>query len=674
VSGSLDGLLRPRRVAIVGASADPTRTAGRPALYLRKHGYQGSIFLVNPRVAAIDGLTCWPSVEALPEAPDVGLVLLGRGRAIEAVRALNARGAGAAIVLAGGFAEVDASGAALQSELRAAAGSMRLLGPNTLGLVNVLDATALSASVALEIPELPAGGVSVVAQSGGILSALLSRGAAYGLGYSKLVSTGNEADIDVCEVIEYLLDDPTTRVIALYVESVRRPERFRRVAEAAAERGKPLVVLKVGRSEAGARSATSHTGAMAGADRLYEALFQQTGAIRAATLGELLDISGALASGKRLHGRRLAILTSTGGGAALVADACGLRGFEVPPPDASTVARLQGLLVGDAAVADRNPIDLTLAGIRDEVYRSTISALLESPTYDGLVVVVGASGLAQPDLAAAPVLAASRLTPKPVVVYVSPHALNIVSHLNRQGVPAFDTPEGCAAALAALAPRASPSAQAAAAPGLRADPLDELASKALFAQYGIPSVREVAVSTPEEAARAARDLGAQRVVLKVRGVAHKTDVGGVRLDLRPEEVAAACRDMPSQHGWVLQEQVTQGVEMLLGLVLDPQLGPAIMLGAGGILTEVFDDTALRLLPLRPGDPHAMLDGLKVRRLLHGYRGHPRADIPALLHAVEAFARLAEDLHDRLLEAEINPLFVLPEAQGVLAADALVILR
>jgi acyl-CoA synthetase (NDP forming) len=332
------------------------------------------------------------------------------------------------------------------------------------------------------------------------------------------------------------------------------------------------------------------------------------------------------------------------------------------------------MLVGEAAMADRNPIDLTLAGIQDEVYRSTISALLDSPTYDGLVVVVGASGLAQPDLAAAPVLAAARLTRKPLVVYVSPHALNIIRHLNRNGVPAFDTPEGCAAGLAALAPSADRSPAAAALPGQRADALDELASKALFARYGIPSVREQAVATPEEAALAAHALGTPRVVLKIRGVAHKTEVDGVRLHLRPDEVAAACRDMPSPHGWVVQEQVTHGVEMLLGLVLDPQLGPAIMLGAGGILTEVFDDTAVRLLPLRPGDPRAMLEGLKVRRLLDGFRGQPRADIPALLQAVEAFARLAQDLRDRLVEAEINPLFVLPEGHGVQAADGLVILR
>jgi ATP-grasp domain/Succinyl-CoA ligase like flavodoxin domain len=401
--------------------------------------------------------------------------------------------------------------------------------------------------------------------------------------------------MDVSEVMEYLVEDAATSVIALYIESVRRPERFRRAAEQAARRGVPLVVFKVGRSEAGVQSATSHTGAMAGADRVYDALFEHTGAIRVATFGEMIDVSATLASGKCLAGRHLAILTSTGGGGALVADACGLRGFEVPPPDPTTVTR------------------------------------------------------------------------------VSPRALNIVSRLNRAGVPAFDTPEGCAAGLAALCRDRRPGPLLLEPPpGRRGRDLpggrwDEVASKALFAEYGIPSAREYLVSTPDEAARAARELGG-RVVLKIRGVAHKTDVGGVQTGLRPDEVAACCEAMPGPSGWVVQEHITHGVEMLLGLMRDAQLGMAIMLGAGGIATEVFGDTTLRLLPLRDGDAQDMLGRLKVSVVLNGFRGQPRAAVPALLQAIENFARFAEDLSERLLEAEINPLFVLPHGQGVRAAD------
>lgn len=405
---SLEALFRPRRVAIVGASGEVAKTAGKPALYLAKHGFTGQLYLVNPRYDQIGGVRCYASISELPEAPDVGLVLLGAGGALQAVRELAERGTRAAIVLSGGYAEIDAQGAARQEELRKAAGAMRLLGPNTIGMVNLPDRTALSASVALELDDLPVGSVSVVSQSGGMLGALLSRAAAHGLGLSKLIATGNEADVDVCDAIEYLLEDEQTRIVALYLESVRRPHQFRAMAAAAADRGKPLVVFKIGRSEAGALSATSHTGAMAGEDRMYDALFRQTGAIRVGALTDLIDVSAALAADKTLAGHRLAILTSTGGGGALVADAAGVHGFVTPPPDAATVARLRTALVGEGAVADRNPIDLTLANLRSETYRDTIAALVDSPTYDGLVVVVGSSGLGDPSLAAGACAGGSR--------------------------------------------------------------------------------------------------------------------------------------------------------------------------------------------------------------------------------------------------------------------------
>jgi acetate---CoA ligase (ADP-forming) len=691
---SLEPLFRPRSVAIVGASGDFSKTAGKPAAYLKKHGFAGRLFLVNPRYPDIDGVRCYSSVAELPEAPDVGLVLLGPGGALQAVRELAQRGARAAIVLSGGYAEIDSQGVAHQAELCDAAGEMRLLGPNTIGMVNLADRTALSASVALELDDLPVGGVSVVSQSGGMLGALLSRAAAHGLGLSKLIATGNEADVDVCDAIGYLLEDDQTRVIALYVESVRRPQQFRALAAAAADRHKPLVVFKIGRSEAGAQSATSHTGAMAGADRMYDALFRQTGAIRVNALTDLIDVSAALVTGKTMAGPRLAILTSTGGGGALVADAAGVHGFVTPPPDAATVSELRTALVGEGALADRNPIDLTLANLRSETYRDTIAALIESPTYDGLVVVVGSSGLGDPGLAAAPVRAAAEATRKPVLVYVSPHALNIVRHLNGVGVPAFLSAEGCAAALVAL--RQVPSrAQVPMPPSARREvtylrevqargQLNEAESLALFGRAGIPVVRQRVAHTPEEAQAFAAEIG-MAVVVKVLSadVGHKSDAGGVAVGIAAPDVAGCCvalgravrasRADARIDGWLVQEQVIGGVEMLLGVVRDPQLGLAMVLGAGGVATEVFDDTALRLLPLQDCDPVEMLAQLKSRVLLEGFHGRAPADVQALYQAISQFAGLAQALGERLLEAEINPLFVLPAGQGVVAADGLVVL-
>lgn len=698
-------LIQPRSVAIVGASSDPSRTAGRPLRYLLKHGYAGTIYPVNPRSAEIEGVRCYPSVEALPAAPDVGLVLVGPDRVADAVRELARIGTPAAVVLAGGYAEVSADGARRQAELQEARGDMRLLGPNTIGLVNVLDKMVLSPSVALELHPLTPGKVGLASQSGGILGSVLSRAEARGIGFSRLVGTGNEADLEICDVVELLLEDEATSVIALYLEGLRNVARFRRLADRAAAVGKPLVAFKVGRSEVGARSASSHTGALAGSDRVYDAMFRQHGVIRAATFSDLLDISGTLAAGRKLGGKRLAVLTSTGGAGVLVADACGAEGFEAPPPDRPTVERLVTALTGDAEMAERNPVDVTLAGLSSEIFRSAISALLESPSYDALVVIVGSSGLAQPELAGGPVLEAVGGSEKPLLVYVSPGAPSIVQYLNRNGVPAFESPEGCAAGLAALArvcldrdgPRqggvrvvadeAGP-AHRLGSVSLMSGRLNELEAKRLFARFGIPGVRERAVQTTTAAAGVARELAGNhgRVVLKVlsRDLAHKSETGGVMVGVdvgqvaeRAAELLTTVRQRASDtqvEGVLVQELVEDGVETILGFTRDPQVGPTILFGAGGVAAEIYEDVALRLPPIDRREALAMIASLKSYPLLTGFRGKPPCDVDVLADAIVAFSQMVLELGDRLVEAEINPLFVLAEGSGVLAADGLAVLR
>ncbi|MBU2407881.1 MAG: CoA-binding protein, partial [Gammaproteobacteria bacterium] len=303
---AISTLLKPRSVAIIGASGDPAKTAGRPVAYLMKHAFSGDIYPVNPKLDRIAGLACYPDIASLPAVPDVAVVLLGAQRAHLAVRELAALGTQAAIVLASGYTEAGEEGALRQRQLLEAAGPMRLLGPNTIGLVNLSDNIVLSASGALEMDEFRAGSIGVVSQSGGILGALLSRASARGIGLSKLISTSNEVDLEIADFIDALVDDDATRVISLYVETVRNPARFRAAALRAAAAGKPIVAFKIGRSEAGAQAAVSHTGALAGADRMYDALFRQTGVIRAQTFGDLLDIPVALATGRVLRGSRVA--------------------------------------------------------------------------------------------------------------------------------------------------------------------------------------------------------------------------------------------------------------------------------------------------------------------------------------------------------------------------------
>ena len=688
-------LVKPRSVAVIGASADPAKTAGRPVAYLLKHGFGGAIYPVNPRADAIGGLKSYPDVQSLPEAPDVGIVLLGAERAHEAVRQLAARGTAAAIVLASGYAEVGAEGARRQQQLLEAAGSMRLLGPNTIGLVNLTDRITLSATGALELEDFEAGRIGVVSQSGGILGALLSRASARGIGLSKLISTSNEADLDMADFVDHLADDDATSVIALYMEGVRNPARFKAAALKAARRGKPVVVFKVGRSESGAAAAVSHTGALAGADRMYDALFREVGIVRAQTFADLLDLPAALVTGRRLAGRRVAVLTSTGGAGTLVADSLGTAGFETPAPDEATGAALRALQSGDHAVLDRNPIDVTLAGLQPALLRGAITSLLASPVYDAVVVIVGSSGLAMPDLMAGAIHDSLPGSDKPLLVYVSPHAPGIASLLNRRGVPAFMAPESCTSALASMletAQRKEPSVRDdSAAPSVALDdlpdgPLNEAQAKHLFARFGVPCVRERVVGNAEEAMAAAREMGEDKVVLKILSseITHKSDVGGVavgiaaerageRLERMADEVSERAGVRPRQ--FLVQEMVEGGVELILGCHRDP-LGAAVLLGMGGVTAELLKDTALRMVPpggLSRDDALSLVRELRTWPLLDGFRGRKPADVDALVSAIVAFSRMIDALGERLVEAEINPVFVLPKGEGVRAADGVAVL-
>jgi acyl-CoA synthetase (NDP forming) len=692
---AIQRLVTPRSVAVIGASADPTKTAGRPVSYLRKHGFSGAIYPVNPKVESIDGLRCYPDIASLPEVPDVGIVLLGAERAHLAVRDLAARGAGAAIVLASGYTETGAEGARRQAELIEAAAGMRLLGPNTIGLVNLTDNIPLSASGALEMDQFPAGSIGVVSQSGGILGALLSRAAARGIGLSKLISTSNEVDLDLADFIDYLADDEATRVIALYVESVRNPDPFRRAALTAARAGKPVVAFKIGRSESGARAAVSHTGALAGADRMYDALFEQVGVIRAQTFSDLLDMPAALATGRKLRGKRIAILTSTGGAGTLVSDSLGVAGFETPAPDDETAAKLRALQKGDHAALDRNPIDVTLAGLQPDLLRAAIRILLESPSYDAVSVIVGSSSLAMPDLMANAIRDCLPDSDKPVIAYVSPHAPEVASLLSRRGVPAFSAPEACTVAFDAMLRASEIGADEEVGTASLPLPdlhtfgtgqLDEAAAKTLFAGFDVPVAKEVVVTNGEQAQAAAEGF-CGNVVLKVLSaeITHKSDVGGVAVNVSPAEVAGRLAKMASDvqsatgivpQRYLVQEMVKGGVEVILGMHRDA-LGTAILLGMGGVTAELFSDTTLRLLPTGHGLTRQaaleMIQRLKTAPLLQGYRGRPRADVDALADAIVAFSRMVATLGDRLIEAEINPVFVLPEGQGVVAADGVAVL-
>lgn len=691
---SISQLLKPRSVAVIGASADPSKTAGRPVAYLKKLGFTGDIYPINPKVDEIDGLKCYPDVASLPSTPDVAIVLLGAERAHLAVRDLANRGCAAAIVLASGYTETGEEGALRQTQLMEAAGKMRILGPNTIGLVNLTDNIMLSATGALEMDHFPVGHIGVVSQSGGIMGSLLSRAAARGIGLSKLISTSNEVDLELSDFIEHLADDPATKVIALYIETVRNPEKFRQACLKAAKAGKPVVAFKIGRSEAGARAAVSHTGALAGADRMYDALFKQVGVIRAQTFADLLDIPAALTTGRKLRGNRIAILTSTGGAGTLVSDDLGIADFDTPAPDEATANALRALNSGTEAVLDRNPIDVTLAGLRPDLLRGAIEALLASSSYDALVIVVGSSSLAKPELMAGAIQECLPKSDKPIFAYISPHAPAVGKLLTESGVPSYSAAESITAAFSAMryANEFKPSLQHASqhisvdVDGLASGSLDEAQAKQLFTKFGVTCAAERIVRTPEEAHAAAIELGG-RVVLKILSsvITHKSDVGGVAVGVTPETMATRMAIMTKEvqsntgklpEGFLVQEMVNGGTELILGLHRD-SLGTAILLGMGGVTAELFKDTTMRLLPAEGGlsreDALSMAKDLKTWPLLDGFRGRPKADVGALVDAVVAFSQMAAMLGNRLVEAEINPVFVLSQGHGVKAADGVVVL-
>lgn len=696
MSKAIQKLMEPSSIAVIGASTDPKKTAGRPIAYLQKHHFKGRIYPVNPRVEEISGLKCYPDIASLPEAPDVALIMVGTDKVQSAVKELAALGVPAAIVLTSGFAEHGPEGLKRQEQLLVAAGKMRILGPNTIGMVNVTDDIPLSPSSALEMDEFPKGSVSVISQSGGILGSLLSRATACGVGLSKLVSTSNEADLSLADFVDYLVEDPSTKVIVLYIESIRHPEQFRAAALRARQAGKPIVVYKVGKSEAGIKAAISHTGALAGADKMYDALFEQTGIIRAKTFSEFLDIPAALSSGRILKGKRVAILTSTGGAGTLVADSLGEWGFETPVPDEATAARLRALQPGDQAVLDRNPIDVTLAGLQPDLLRGAISALLDSPSYDALILILGSSSLSMPDLMAGAARDSMQGSDKPVIAYVSPHAPIAGALMTKLGVPAFSQPESCSVALTSML-HASRLKNERFPDGAKAQlpqnfdiaslhgSLNEYQAKNLFSAFGIPSVREAVVAAINPNLDAVQDFG-QKLVIKILSheITHKTEVGGVALNVSIAEVPSRIGTMASEvklksgstiTEFLVQEMATGGLEFMVGMHRDP-LGTAILVGMGGVTAELFKDTHMRLITpgksLSEEEALEMIQQLKTWPLLDGYRGRKKCDVVALVKAIVQFSNMVAALEEHLLECEINPIFVFEQGKGVKAADGIVV--
>jgi acetyltransferase len=697
---SIHKMLNPRSIAIVGATPR-MQYGGRFLAAALKAKDRLRVYAVNPRYDDIMGVKSYPSVTELPEAPDVVAVVVPWDQVLDVLQESHRKGAGAAIVISAGFAERGVDDRSdLQGELGAFARSsgMRISGPNCLGLANVKDdiwATASSRGA-----EGLTGPIGLVCQSGATaFGPFLVRAVENGIGFSYIISTGNEADLDFTDFARYLLDDPDTRVIAGFVEGFKAADKFLEVAKLAAERGKPIVMIKIGRSELGARAARSHTAALTGADARYDAIFAQYGVTRVQDYDELLEVSHLLAHTPKPAVPGIAVVSHSGGISSLTADMCGQAGLDLPLLGDAARDGINGILKGFGWAA--NPADVT-GFANSESFPQIMEHMVDDPRMGTLVVAsAGANAQAQQ------VIKERDRTDKGVVFLWtgSRDAGSGLPQLKEARIPIFYTPDKLARGLqsrlayhmwrerrladgfAAPPPRtAAQDAAIAHALGLGRPILSECESKQLLAAWGVPSAREHLVASADAAVEAAGQLGFP-VALKVDSpdILHKTEAGVVRLSLRDAaqvrsayaEILANAQTYAPQAritGVSVQEMVGEGVEVIIGVNCDPQLGPVLLFGSGGVMVEVYNDVALRRCPITCSEAQAMIAEVKGARLLQGFRGRPAADIEALADTLVGVSYLAMHLEGHLVELDINPLMVLPLGQGVKAVDALIVFR
>ncbi|NQW01693.1 MAG: acetate--CoA ligase family protein [Rhodospirillales bacterium] len=673
-------LFNPQSIALIGASGDGKKNAGRPQRYLSKHGYTGHLYPVNPYRDEVQGLVAYKSVRDIPGPVDHALIMTPADTVVDVLTDCAAAGVRVATLYSDGFAETGAAGEALQQRIVdiARAHDMRLLGPNSMGVINTHNGMTLSVNAVLEMEQLPAGRISVVSQSGTVLGTLLSRGAARGIGFSKLVSLGNEADLSAGEVMDLLVDDPDTDAILLFLEGIRDAKGLARAARRAQQNHKPVLVYKLGKSAAGRQLAVSHSGALASPARTTDAFFRAHGLIPVDMLETLFEMPLMVTGRPPRPGNRVSVITTTGGGAAMVADRLGSQGLELVGPSEALRDRLRGLNIEIGA----GPlIDLTMAGTRDGVYGAALDEVLADPRADAVVCVVGSSGQFHPELAVAPIIRAAT-SDKFVAAFIAPQADQSLARLQAAGIAAFRTPEACAdavaAALAWTAPDPVPDIGASHIPVKST--YNEQDALALFAALGIAVVKSQQISKAD-------DLDPSLsfpVVAKILSdaIAHKSEVGGVRVGLAngaalAEALTAITTSVRAKYPdlgadrFLIQTMETGIAEVLLGYRRDPEVGPVVILGAGGLLAEILDDVAIAVAPLNLTQAMDLIARVKGLALLQGYRGQPRGDVDALARAIVAISHLAAAGAEHIAEAEINPLLVKAEGEGVVALDGLV---
>ena len=709
---AIAAMLRPASIAVVGATDRP-QYGGRLVNNLLQGGFKGKLYPVNPKRDWVFGLPCFPSVLALPEPVDSVAIVIPAAGVLATLQECAQRGVKAAVIISAGFAELgDEQGRRLQEDVRRLAheSGVRVCGPNCLGVANVAEGIWTAAALSVKADAVVgSGSVGLVSQSGATAyGPLMAVAMDRGVGFRYVVSTGNEADLEISDFVEFMLDDPEVKSVALMCEGLRDGQKFLRVARRALEQGKPLVVLKLGRSSVGAAAARTHTGALTGSDEVLTAMFRQCGVMRVDDYDELVEIAAMFAKVRPPQGERLGLVSHSGGICGAIGDKCGELGLSVPKLSEGTVRQLEGILEGRGAAT--NPADITYHFMRD-TFPGILKAMLADDNIDLLAVATAGS-----ENTADAVIKTASASSKPLLFMWTERLRNQVAlpRLQQSEVPVFYLPGRFAKGIRALVdygrarerhlreggpnerPLASARDGASATPAaalaalLRSaggGTLDEHRSKAAVALYGIPGTREVLCHSAEEGVSAAAAIG-YPVAIKVMSsdIPHKTEARVLRLGVRDagdlaaawEEVLANARSYASPsaiEGVLVQEMVSGAVEVIAGLSWDVQFGPVLLFGLGGVLVEALGAVSRRLCPITPADAREMIAEVKgMERILGGYRGRPEADADALVDALCGLSWMGVDAGDLIAGVDINPLAVLPKGQGVKAIDALVVVN
>lgn len=695
VAASVLPLFFPRSVAVIGASTRVGSIGNTLFRNLLHTGFGGTLYPVNPSTQVVNAVRAYPSVLDIPDEVDLAFIVVPSQHVLEAARQCAEKGVRGLVVISAGFGEVGGEGPAMEAELLRIVrnGGMRMVGPNCMGLLNTAPSANLNGTFAPLFP--PTGNIAMSSQSGALGIAILEFARRNRIGISQFVSVGNKADVSGNDLLLFWEDDPSTDVILLYLESFGNPRRFARLARRIA-RKKPIVAVKSGRTKAGSRAASSHTGALASMDVAVDALFDHSGVIRVDTLEEMFAVGNLLANQPVPAGRRVGIVTNAGGPAILAADALEAEGLVLPEFSAQLRSQLAELLPAEASVG--NPVDL-IAGATADQYRAIVPRILESGEVDSLLVIyVPVSATGVETVAPALLDIAENTTSSSTLLSVFMQAEEAASYLDgeRVTVPSYQFPEDAARALSQAVAYGEWLAQetgeipvfANARPDdarrVVASALDRMGGsggwldphevEAMLDAFGVPRPSSVLATSEEEAVEAARSIGGPVVLKVVSAVAlHKSDVGGVLLDLEGDEAVAAgyrsiAQAVPERDGILVQEMVKGGHEVLVGMTEDPNFGPMIVYGLGGIYVELLKDVAFRLNPLTDVEARSMISEIKGAKLLEGYRNLPKGDVDAVADVLLRVSALVSAIPE-ISEMDLNPLLVLEPGHGVRAVDA-----